>query len=301
MRKSKELHTAEEWLVKNWVGESYKLFSIEESIKEAKSRVNKYIHKQLEDIGQTSPPFNPESLFGIRKIISKTEQPLSDNFSGFLRPIKGGFSMKINSKQPSKRKRFTIAHEIGHTFFYDLEPEIPVKPFIKSNSHYWVEEDYVNSIASEILLPKPYLNESFNKNCYPPTLKSIITISNLYQVSHEVVSKQVIRNLRLWDCLYFQCEKNNGGTIQPKLSTIVKGHSFQNRSWTIPKRLTELQQDSKTQLLTLLYKRFLPMFQANSNNIIENEFKFKDNLYKIEARQLYDVESKICEVIIVKK
>lgn len=297
MRKSKKLYPAEEWLIKNWLGESYKLFSIEESIKSAKEKVNNYIYEQLNKTGQTSPPFNPELLFGIRKIISKQEQSLPDNFSGILQPTKGGFFVKVNSKLYSKRKRFTIAHEIGHTFFFDVSSDIPKKKFISSNSPYWVEEDYVNSIACEILLPTPFVEETFKRNNYSSSLESLSAISNLYQVSHEVISKQLIRNLKLWDCLYFQCKKNHE-SITPIMSSIAKGQSFQSSNWTISKNLNKGQETPPINVL--LFKNILSVF-ATSEKIFTSQFEIKKEVYEIQTRQLYYSTDTMCEVLITKK
>jgi Zn-dependent peptidase ImmA (M78 family) len=294
MRKSKKLYPAEEWLIKNWLGDSFKLFGIEESIKITKEKINNYIYQHLLETNQNKPPFNPESFFHVRKIISKEEHNLSDKFIGLLQPVKGGFIVKINSKIPINRKRFTIAHEIGHTFFFDNNFEIPKKKFITANSPYWVEEDYVNSIASEILLPTPFLRDTLNqgKNNIP-SLNSLSAIGNIYQVSNEVLSKKLIRSLKLWDCLYFQC--NYMKILTPILSTIVKGNSFQSSKWTIPKTIN---QNVKSDF-SFLYDSLNTVFNYDEKTSIY-QLEIKNQAYEIQARQLYP-KDKTFEILIKMK
>lgn len=75
----------------------------------------------------------------------------------------GGFRVRIASGPNTSRTRFTIAHEIGHTFFYDLRALPPkrfgdvdspsaVLPFRYGNSK--LEEDFCDALASELLLPE---------------------------------------------------------------------------------------------------------------------------------------------------
>jgi len=63
------------------------------------------------------------------------------------------------------RMRFTIAHEIAHTFFFDLRPEKPVE-LIKSSrvEHFKRIEKACDELASKLLLPWLQISE-FAKNC----------------------------------------------------------------------------------------------------------------------------------------
>jgi Zn-dependent peptidase ImmA (M78 family) len=52
------------------------------------------------------------------------------NCDGLIEPLgktfADGFRIKLNKTTPPVRSRFTLVHEICHTFFYQLVPEIKV-------------------------------------------------------------------------------------------------------------------------------------------------------------------------------
>ena len=67
--------------------------------------------------GQAEPPFNPQKA--LPPTVKRVELARLSR-DGMLIPVQGGFIIKINSLKPLVRQNFTCAHEIGHTFFYDL-------------------------------------------------------------------------------------------------------------------------------------------------------------------------------------
>ena len=72
---------------------------------------------------------------------------------GEIRPLgtrwTDGFAMRINGRLPAVRRRFTEAHEICHTFFYELVPEIKFVPHLTDPD----EERLCNHGAAAMLLP----------------------------------------------------------------------------------------------------------------------------------------------------
>lgn len=304
MRKSKELYSEEEWLANNWIGDSYKLFNVSDTIKEIRLRINKYIHKLLEKTNQSEPPFNPENLFLERKIIKKKEIDMSEKFSGILEPIEGGFIMTINSKHSSNRKRFSVAHEIGHTFFYDLTSETPCKRFVRSNSPYMVEEDYANSIAAEILLPEPYIKKTIKEKQLEPSIKALNILSRLYSVSLETMCKQVVKNHKLFDCLVFESTISSKGIINNDSSTICKGNSFQEWYWTIPKSFNSQESDLKKTdtFKTILFEIISVIFKENNTKTgsIEKAFAYRNNHYNIKTILINDYSGNRCISMITK-
>jgi hypothetical protein len=86
------------------------------------------------------------------------EMPMDDSVSGLImaddKNIEG-FDAKqiivVNSKHTSKRKRFTIAHELGHYFIQNK----PSHCFAHRDSgNYSLEERYANNFASALLMPE---------------------------------------------------------------------------------------------------------------------------------------------------
>ena len=72
----------------------------------------------------------------------------------------GGYLIEVNKEHSGQRQRFTIAHEIGHTFFFDLE-ECQVEPRFRiqdddlgATRRQKAEEYLCNYAAAELLMPQ---------------------------------------------------------------------------------------------------------------------------------------------------
>jgi Zn-dependent peptidase ImmA (M78 family) len=109
----------------------------------------------------------------------------------------GGYLIDVNKSHPESRRRFTIAHEVGHTFFFDLEGELTTRSRlqvadtnltdIKTNRY---EEYLCNLAAAEILMPaKPF---SAKVQSAGPTAKTIITLSRLFKTSIWATSRRLL-------------------------------------------------------------------------------------------------------------
>jgi hypothetical protein len=72
---------------------------------------------------------------------------------GILQPLgtcyADGFDILVNKATPSTRRRFTLAHEVCHTFFYELVPEMKFVPHREDAC----EELLCNRGAAAILMP----------------------------------------------------------------------------------------------------------------------------------------------------
>jgi Zn-dependent peptidase ImmA (M78 family) len=110
---------------------------------------------------------------------------------------RGGYLIDVNKSHPENRRRFTIAHEIGHTFFFDLEGELTARSRlqvadsnltdIQTNRY---EEYLCNLAAAEILMPA----KAFSAKVHSagPTAKTIITLSRLFKTSIWATSRRVL-------------------------------------------------------------------------------------------------------------
>lgn len=83
------------------------------------------------------------------------------------------FTIGFNENHPWCRRRFTIAHEIGHLLF----GHICEKTINKSDN-----EKEADSFAGELLVPTDLIKKDFAKTPHIPTL------SKLYRVSAEAMS-----------------------------------------------------------------------------------------------------------------
>jgi hypothetical protein len=139
-----------------WLLKESKIADIEEYMKEEANRL-------LCDTGQHEPPFSPERVALLRNV-KRIEDAQIKNISELV-PIKGGFIIRLNPQvitgslmhdskingQSLRSRRFTIAHEIGHTYFYKLTSQIPSRPFNDYGSA--PEERLCDIFATELLMP----------------------------------------------------------------------------------------------------------------------------------------------------
>lgn len=302
MRKSKELYPEEKWLARNIIGETYELYKLHDVVIEVKSRISNNIYELLKNSNQYEPPFNPDKLFPERKILDKKEDVMDSKQSGLLIPVKGGFKMKINSTHSYNRKRFTTAHEIGHTYFYDLTAETPCKRYQRTSSTYMIEEDYASSFAAEILMPKPFLSKIIQERNLQPSFRTLKILQRMFVVSFESICKQTIRNHRLLDCLIFESTLSETGRITNLSQTICKGDSFKN--WTVPKTFESIDLNDKKSdvfkvtLYELLSKLFNKLIAKPSS--IEKSICYKENVYSIKSQIINDYTKNRCITIIKK-
>lgn len=165
-------------LITGWLLSNYGFSSVDQWIENT--------IKQLLDITkQTLPPIELEPIMRLRKII---ECPKGYSYNKW-------------------EVRFTIAHEIAHTFFFNLSTSPPHKTFPSVPKY--VSETLCNKIAAEILMPKSMVKEFLTKystmidNCFNIQLfrKIVLGLVKQFNVSPNVVARCLIENFNLWNIL----------------------------------------------------------------------------------------------------
>ncbi len=109
--------------------------------------------------------------------------------------LANGFRVVLRKGAPNSRQRFTVAHEICHTFFYEAAPELK----LGANHEDPFEEALCNYGASCLLMPEDVIRP--NALVSNPCLASLETLSQLFAVSHEAMIVR-LRDLGLWRCEY---------------------------------------------------------------------------------------------------
>lgn len=109
-------------------------------------------------------PLNVTALaeeFGI----AVQPRELADNISGML-AVRGEHAvMHINKNHHGNRKRFTVAHEIGHFVLHRSQSEVFVDAFYRnddSSKGINPEEIQANAFAAELLMPEKVLREKLS-------------------------------------------------------------------------------------------------------------------------------------------
>jgi len=116
---------------------------------------------------------------------------------GYIEPVGAsfaeGFRLVLNENASPVRQRFTVAHEICHTFFYELVPELKFAPHATDDS----EEALCNHGAAALLMPAQDISaQASGKDVSLATLEEL---AERYEVSIEAVFLR-LRGLKLWNC-----------------------------------------------------------------------------------------------------
>jgi hypothetical protein len=116
---------------------------------------------------------------------------------GMLEPagqtFQDGFVVRLKRNSPSARRRFTLAHELCHTFFYELVPEIKYAAHVADEE----EERLCNAGAAAILIPEHQLRR--NTKGLEPSLNALDRLSAEFEVSPASMMVR-LRSLGVWTC-----------------------------------------------------------------------------------------------------
>src|SRR5690349_17325157 len=123
-------------------------------------RVQSLLSRSVKARGPLRPPIDPSSFADLCGVLSVEPRPMVPE--GVLSPVEGGFKIFIQNNfadQPgaNRRQRFTIAHELAHTFFYDLNGEAPKRS--KGSPKGQKLERLCHIGASQILVPEILLRQ----------------------------------------------------------------------------------------------------------------------------------------------
>ena len=127
---------------------------------------------------------------------------------GSLQPVgnefRQGFIMRLKRNAADVRVRFTMAHELCHTLFYELVPEIKFTPHEADDE----EERLCNLGAAAFLLPASVLRRRVKK--LQPRLETLELLSAEYRVSIPTMLLR-LRALLLWQCEVSLWHRMSGG------------------------------------------------------------------------------------------
>jgi len=135
--------------------------------------------------GWSGPPYD---MVDLAKLMGISISPNDDVLDGRIIPqAKEKFAIEYNPHQNSSRINFSIAHEIGHTFFPDCAEKTRYrykKEEIEIENN-WELEFLCNVAASELLLP--YAEFSREVNSSPLNLNTTKQLASKYKASMESV------------------------------------------------------------------------------------------------------------------
>lgn len=165
----------------------------------------KAINSTFPGLKMTKPPIDVYRFATQREITIRYKKMTQD---GIIFKIQGGgYQVELNKDHSEVRRRFTCAHEIGHTFFFnanDRNPNARIEERNLEKIKADVMEEYLcNIAAAEILMP--YDSFSAYAKSFGPSVKSIIKLSRIFRTSLWATSRRLVQILPykltivLWD------------------------------------------------------------------------------------------------------
>jgi hypothetical protein len=117
-----------------------------------------------------------------------------------------GFNIILTKKLSHTRLRFTLAHEICHTFFYEFVPEIKFAPHQTDE----MEERLCNFGAAELLMPAASVQRFASQR--PICMQSLCELAAEFSVSVAAMFLR-LRSLRLWNCVFSEWQRMVNGSF----------------------------------------------------------------------------------------
>src|SRR5260370_19495249 len=150
-------------------------------------------------------------LFLNKRHVNGIEVVRELHCDGLIEPIGkafgDGFRMLLKRGAPASRMRFTMAHEVCHTFFYELVPEMK----FAAHSPDQEEERLCNFGAAVLLIPAGLLCRRAAR--LPVCFESLQYLAQIFCVSLSTMLLR-LKALDIWDCgLSFWLRKWNGDFI----------------------------------------------------------------------------------------
>lgn len=134
-----------------------KFSSLDEGMEYLAEQLRKQASKEL---GCSFPPVQAQKIAKLRKIRQIYEREIKK--TAFLTPQNDGFIACLRKSDPPSRKNLSCAHEIGHTYFFDLSCEIP-KPVKFDKVENKRIEKLCTRFAEALVIPKTHFLSSWWK------------------------------------------------------------------------------------------------------------------------------------------
>ena len=147
------------------------------------------------DLKKAIPPIDPFHLATFRRVKQIVNTELA--FDGVISLTSSGdYVIQLSSELTEERRRFTVAHEIGHTLFFDLEDRVSsrfrvVDSHIESFHPDSGEERICNLVAEEILMPSAHFLSRIQ--LFPPIASTILQLSKEFKTSIHATSHRAVQ------------------------------------------------------------------------------------------------------------
>jgi len=155
-------------------------------------KARELIELYVASFGAPTLPINLEVLASLRGISRSEEPPLHSPDAELVPDGAGRVTMRVNPDRPDTRQRFSVAHEISHTFF----PDYTTKAWCRTDSRYRDRtdpDDYLEMLcdiaAAELLFPQPWFSQDAAAVADASGLAQLATT---YHASREATTRRYV-------------------------------------------------------------------------------------------------------------
>jgi O-acetyl-ADP-ribose deacetylase (regulator of RNase III) len=178
--------------------------------------------REFTDAGNVVPPLDPFALAEFRKIKVVPREDIRDARTRF---VDGRFVIEFNPNRPRGRVRYSICHEITHTFFPDCSEAIRNRSTHEEmESDEWQLEMLCNIGAGELLMPFVTLPD-FDQETL--SIQKLMEMRKDYDVSTEALLLRIARTTTVQCCVFSASRKDNSEGFQID-------YSKPSHSWKVP-------------------------------------------------------------------
>lgn len=215
------------------------------------------INNVFPQLDRCALPIDPYALAKLRGIWNVVEAEIETD--GHIVSIEGGgYVVYLNKRHSESRRRFTLAHEIGHTFFFDLSVNSDEERNIDERESKPMrvdpeEEDLCNTAAREILMPRKQFSVMVNRSGFGA--KGVLYLANCFRTSIRATALRLVEfcpysvfvcawqkntSTGAFETLWVQgsasvrCRKNAKFSVtsdQPGYRVFEAGQNFRGREW----------------------------------------------------------------------
>ena len=156
---------------------------------------------QAAELGWDGPPFDPFQLAKLRQI---RVLPSDDVFDAQTTTTRSGeFQIEYNPNRSHGRIRYSIAHEIAHTFFPDCADTIRHRtPGVVLRDDDWQLELLCNIAAAALLMPTGFADLESE----PVNIRNLLRLRKQFDVSTEALFLRIAK-LTTYPCAIFAAAK----------------------------------------------------------------------------------------------
>jgi Zn-dependent peptidase ImmA (M78 family) len=179
----------------------------------------KLSQRLLKKVDISDPPVNLKRILSIWHNVNVVEEDLDG--SGYLLPLgRLGAEIVVNEKDPEERRRFTIAHELGH-WVLGLICEKKFGEFKQpSGVPRATLEKWCDAFATNLLMPSPLVSSWLPPRDQPLLIDAILRAATAFGVSQEAFF------IRVWELQKIQVATFKQDAKKSARSALIMDRSY---------------------------------------------------------------------------